>query len=36
MNKDYIIHIVSCPGVVEVPKEPKNYQEYVMQQQKRK
>ncbi len=39
MNKDYIIHIVSCPGPVEVPresKEPKSYQDYVMQQQKRK
>ena len=36
MNKDYLIHFVSCDGIVEQPRQPANYQEHIMQQQKRR
>ena len=29
MNKDYIGHIISCTGIVEQPKRPNNYAEYI-------
>jgi len=32
MNKDYLVHLVSCTGPVEVPK---SYQEHIIQQQKK-
>lgn len=35
MNKDYLIHSVSCDGIKEIPKQPASYQEHILQQQKR-
>jgi len=35
MNKDYICHIISCPGVIEEPKRPNNYNDYINQVQKK-
>lgn len=37
MNKDYIIHSISCDGVKEPPpRQPANYQEHILQQQQKR